>query len=98
MSTYNISKGGVVTLTRALARQLAPHSIRVNAIAPDAVRTEMVRGLWSDPERLKEYSTMIPLGRIAEPGEIASIALFLASEASSFITGQTIVADGGRLA
>lgn len=95
---YNISKAGVVMLTRVLARQLSSYGIRVNAIAPGWIRTEMTRLLWDYPERLKLVEAEIPLGRIAEPGEMAGVALFLASEASSYITGHTIVADGGMLA
>lgn len=95
---YNISKAGVIMLTRVLARQLGGYGIRVNAIAPGAIKTEMLRFLWSDSERLKQLETQIPLGRIAEPEEMASVALFLASEASSYVSGQTIVADGGLLA
>ena len=98
-SSYNISKAGVVNLTKGLARELASYNIRVNAIAPGLVRTDMMTE-WarSDPEHFKQDEAGIPLGRIAEPGEIASVALFLASEASSYITGTTIVVDGGFLA
>ncbi len=97
-SVYSIAKAGVVMLTRVLARELASYNIRVNAVAPGAVGgTEMSRG-WSDPERLKEVAARIPLGRVAEPSDIASVALFLASDASRHITGDTIVVDVGLLA
>ena len=95
---YNISKAGLIMLTRVLARQLGGYGIRVNAIAPGGIRTEMIRFLWDDPERLKQLEAQVPLGRIGEPEDMAGVALFLASEASSYVTGQTIVADGGLLA
>ena len=85
-------------LTRGLARELGSYNIRVNAIAPGAVRTKMSERTWSDPERLKQVDADIPLGRIAEPIDIANVALFLASDASRHITGDTIVVDGGLLA
>ncbi len=97
---YAIAKAGVAMLTRMLARELARYSIRVNAIAPGLVRTDFTKRAWSDPERLKEViaDINIPLGRIAEPSDIASVALFLASDAASYITGDIIVVDGGLLA
>ena len=97
-SAYNISKAGVIMLTKVLSQKLGNYGIRVNAIAPGLVKTELTRLVWSDPERLKQWVAGIPLGRAAEPGEMAGIALFLASEASSYITGHAIVADGGQLA
>jgi len=95
---YASSKAGIMLLTRGLAWELGPHNIRVNAIAPGGVRTEMLRPLWSNPEALKLFETRTALGRMAEPADIASVALFLASDASSYITGQTIIVDGGFLA
>ncbi|MBA7466086.1 2-dehydro-3-deoxy-D-gluconate 5-dehydrogenase [subsurface metagenome] len=97
-TAYSIAKAGVVMLTRCLAVELGSYNIRVNAIAPGLVRTEMSEVIWSDPERLKEEVAGIPLGRVAEPSDIASVALFLASDASRHITGDTIVVDGGGLA
>jgi len=97
-SSYNISKAGVVNLTRGLARELASYNIRVNAIAPGWVRTEMSKAMQNDPVAYKEALAEIPLGRIAEPSDIASVALFLASDASRHITGDTILVDGGGLA
>ena len=97
-SSYNISKAGVVNLTRGLARELASYNVRVNAIAPGWVRTEMSKAMQSDPVAYKEALAEIPLGRIAEPSDIATVALFLASDASRHITGDTIVVDGGRWA
>ena len=84
-------------LARGLARELASHNVRVNTIAPGAVRTEMSKHLWRDPERLKQVGANIPLGRIAEPSDIGSVAVFLASDASRHITGSTIVVDGGMV-
>ncbi|MBI4186583.1 MAG: SDR family oxidoreductase [Chloroflexi bacterium] len=95
---YSIAKAGVVMMTRVLARELASYHIRVNAISPGLVRTELIEYLTGDPEALKQRETIIPLGHIAEPEQIASVALFLASEASSHVTGHTILVEGGELA
>ena len=92
---YPSAKAGLIMLTRGLARELAPHNIRVNAIAPGGVRTEMLRPAWESPEIAQLVNTYIPVRRLAEPDEIASVALFLASDAASYVTGHTIVADGG---
>jgi len=98
VSPYQVSKAGIIMLTRALARQLGSYGIRVNAIAPSGVKTEMLRDLWTAPDMLKYYEARVPLRRMAEPSEVASVALFLASDASSYVTGHTLVADGGILA
>ena len=95
---YSIAKAGVIMLTRGLARELASHNIRVNAIAPGLVRTDMDKRRLSDPELVKQAEARIPLGRIPEPSDIASVALFLASDASRHVTGDTILVDGGSLA
>jgi NAD(P)-dependent dehydrogenase (short-subunit alcohol dehydrogenase family) len=95
---YAASKGGVLLLTRSLARDLAPHGIRVNGIAPGATGTENIleairrRGLTNE-----QIAGRIPLGRQASPGEIASVASFLASDDASYVTGEMIVVDGGML-
>lgn len=94
---YTISKGGVRQLTNVLAQYLAPYGIRVNAIGPGSIATEMLEAVNSDAEARRKVLSRTPLGRIGEPGEIASIAVFLASPDSSYITGQTVYADGGRL-
>ncbi|MFC1893716.1 SDR family NAD(P)-dependent oxidoreductase [Chloroflexota bacterium] len=94
-NVYGIAKAGVIMLTRALAQELASYNIRVNAIAPSTVRTDFTRNLWSNPERLDQYVATVPLGRIAEASDIVGATLYLASDASSYITGQTIVVDGG---
>jgi len=96
---YPGAKAGIMLLTRGMAWELGPYNIRVNAIAPGAIKTGMfLLGAWSDPEISKLVEARIPLGRIAEPAEIANVALFLTSGAASFITGHTIVADAGLLA
>jgi len=98
MGAYCIAKAGVVMLTKVLAVELAKYNIRVNAIAPSMVKTKFSEPLWRDPETLKEIEAGIPLGRVAEPGDIIGAALFLASDASSYITGHTIIVDGGSSA
>lgn len=98
MGAYCIAKAGVIMLTRVLARELANYNIRVNAIAPSTVKTKFSEILWSNPDRLSQLEKSIPLGYVAEPGDIIGTALFLASDASSYITGQTIIVDGGQLA
>lgn len=95
IGTYGISKAAEMQLARNLALEWGPQNIRVNAIAPGIVKTEFARALWEDEERLKRVEAMAPLRRIGEPREIAGIAVFLASAAGTFVTGQTIVADGG---
>ena len=95
---YSIAKAGIIMLTRALALELSEYGIRVSAIAPGMVRTEFSRTSWSNPNLLKQYEASVPLRRIAEPSDIAASALMLASDASSYITGHTLVIDGGALA
>lgn len=85
-------------LTRVMARQLGGYGIRVNAIAPGGIRTEMLRFIWDNADFIKQLEAQVPLGRIGETNEIANVALFLASDASSYVTGHTLVADGGLLA
>ena len=94
---YSVSKGGMNQLTKAMALSLAPHGIRVNAIGPGSIGTDMLAEVMEDEEARKRILSRTPLGRIGEPREIAAIAAFLASDESSYITGQTIYADGGRL-
>lgn len=94
---YSVSKGGVNQLTKVMALSLAPHGIRVNAIGPGSIMTDMLASVNDDPAARNRILSRTPMGRIGEPSEIASIAAFLASDDASYITGQTIYADGGRL-
>ena len=94
---YCAAKGGVNQLTKALALALAAHGIRVNAIGPGPVMTDLMRVVVHDEEKMGELLARTPLGRVAGCEEIASVAVFLASDAASFITGQTIYPDGGRM-
>ena len=94
---YSVSKGGVGQLTKVMALSLAPYGIRVNAIGPGSIMTDMLASVNSNAEAKARILSRTPLGRIGEPSEIATIASFLASDAASYITGQTIFADGGRL-
>jgi NAD(P)-dependent dehydrogenase (short-subunit alcohol dehydrogenase family) len=94
---YSISKGGIRQLTTVTALALAPHGIRVNAIGPGSIMTDMLKGVANDAEAKKRIMSRTPLGRVGQPEEIASIAAFLASDDASYITGQTIYADGGRM-
>lgn len=95
LGAYCISKAADVQLVRNLAVEYGPHNIRVNAISPGLVRTDFARALWENPEILKERTSGDPLRRIGEPREIAGAAVYLASAAGSFTTGQNIVIDGG---
>ncbi len=92
---YNASKGAVASLTIDLAVKLAPHGIRVNCLAPGPFDTSMMDHIRSDPERMRAYLSTIPLRRIGQEDDIKAAALFLASDASRFVTGQTLVVDGG---
>ena len=92
---YQVSKGGIAMLTRGLAVELAPHDIQVNAIAPGFFRTEMNAALTSNPEFTAWVEKRTPAGRWAEPNEIAGAAVFLASPAARFVTGQILYVDGG---
>ena len=95
IGAYNISKAADFQLARNLAVEYGPHNVRVNTIAPGLIRTDFARALWEDPQMLKQRPDTTPLRRIGEPDEIAGAAVFLASRAGSFITGQSIVIDGG---
>ena len=95
LGAYNISKAADFQLVRNLAVEFGPSNVRVNAIAPGLVQTDFARYLWENPEILKATTEPAPLKRIGQPDEIAGAAVYLASRASSFMTGQALVVDGG---
>lgn len=95
---YCVSKGGVDQLTKVMALSLASYGIRVNAIGPGSIMTEILKGVATDQAAKNRLLSRTPLGRIADPDEIAAVAAFLASKDASYLTGETIYADGGRLA
>jgi glucose 1-dehydrogenase len=95
--SYCVSKGGVSQLTRATSVYLSAHGIRVNAIGPGSIRTAMLAGVVSDKEAMTRVMSRTPLGRPGEPSEVAAVAAFLASDDASYITGETIYIDGGRM-
>ena len=94
-AAYSVSKAGVWMLTKCLAQELAPHGIRVNAIGPGFIETPMTAGLRADPGRLRWAMGLTPMGRLGTPEEIASTALFLASDEASFFTGEILHPSGG---
>ena len=95
IGAYGISKAADMQLVRNLACEWGPHGVRANCIVPGLVRTDFARALWEDPENLRRRTRDTPLQRIGEPDEIAGAAVFLAAAAGRFMTGQTIVIDGG---
>jgi len=97
LGAYSVSKAGVIMLTRVLAQEWAAMNIRVNAIAPGVIKTKFSEAIHGSPEIAEEILKGLPIKRLGEPLDIVGAALFLASEASSYITGQTIVVDGGGM-
>jgi NAD(P)-dependent dehydrogenase (short-subunit alcohol dehydrogenase family) len=95
LGTYGISKAADMQMARNLAVEWGPSNVRVNCIAPGLVRTDFARALWENPAIYEKAISLYPLRRIGEPDEIAGTAVFLASSAGTFVTGQTIVVDGG---
>lgn len=97
ISAYCASKGGVMQLTKATALALAPHGIRVNAVGPGSIDTAMMAGVNADPTAMAKVMSRTPLQRVGTPREIGDVVAFLASDKASYITGETIYVDGGRL-
>jgi NAD(P)-dependent dehydrogenase (short-subunit alcohol dehydrogenase family) len=97
LTHYSASKGGIVAMTESLALELAPYNIRVNAIAPGAIETPMIDPLKTDPKMLEGVLARIPMHRVGKPEEVSNLVLFLASNNSSYMTGSTVVIDGGWL-
>jgi len=94
---YCVAKGGMRMLMRNAAVELAPHRIRVNNIAPGAIATPINRATLEDPQKMKELASIIPLGRVGRPEDVAEVALFLASDRASYVTGSTYYVDGGMV-
>jgi NAD(P)-dependent dehydrogenase (short-subunit alcohol dehydrogenase family) len=95
IGAYAISKAADMQMARNLAQELSPHNIRINCIAPGLVKTDFARALWDTPEAEVRSSAGTPLRRLGEPDDIAGAAVFLASKAGGWMTGQTVVVDGG---
>jgi NAD(P)-dependent dehydrogenase (short-subunit alcohol dehydrogenase family) len=95
LPVYSISKAGVIMATKVMAQQWAQHNIRVNAIAPGLTKTRFSEALWSNPAVLQAATERTPLQRVAEPDEMVGAVIFLASDASSYVTGHVLVVDGG---
>ncbi len=97
IAAYCASKGGVMQLTKSSSQALAPHGIRVNAVGPGSIDTDMLASINTNPEAMKTVLSRTPLRRLGSPKEIADVVAFLCSDKASYITGETIYADGGRL-
>lgn len=96
LGIYSVSKAALLSLTKVLAKEWGPANVRVNAICPGLVQTKFSQALWVDPSVLKHFTDELPIGRMAQPEEIAPLAVFLAGPGSSYCTGGTFVADGGH--
>jgi len=97
IAAYCASKGGVMQLTKASSLALAPHNIRVNAVGPGSIDTEMMAGVNANPEAMATVMSRTPLKRVGDPREIGDVVAFLASDKASYVTGETIYVDGGRM-
>ena len=94
---YGVSKAAVISLSQVLAKEWGQYGIRVNAICPGLIKTKFAQALWSNEKLLKQVERHLPTGRIAEPDEMAGLAVYLASPAASYVTGSVFVADGGHM-
>ncbi|MCB1978964.1 MAG: SDR family oxidoreductase, partial [Burkholderiaceae bacterium] len=98
IASYCASKGGVMQLTKAAALALAPHNIRVNAVAPGTIATELAaKAVLTSDEAKRKIMSRTPMGRLGEPSEIADVVAWLASDAASYVTGEIVTVDGGRM-
>jgi NAD(P)-dependent dehydrogenase (short-subunit alcohol dehydrogenase family) len=97
-AVYSMTKAAVVNMTKGFAKELGPQGVRVNAIAPGVVETKFAAALVENPEIMRQYNAITPLGRVAQPSEMVGAALYLASDASSYTTGTVLVLDGGATA
>ncbi len=95
LGTYNISKSALIALVRNLAAELGPSGIRVNAICPGLIRTDFAQALWDNPEAEQRANEQIPMRRLGESEDLKGLTVFLASDSSSYITGQALIVDGG---
>lgn len=93
---YSAAKGGLITMTKGFAKELAPHGVRVNCVSPGVIETPF-HEQFSTPEAMKNFVNMIPMGRVGSPAEVATVIAFLASDASSYLCGETIEINGGML-
>lgn len=94
---YAASKGGVLMLMKSVAQELAPHGIRVNAISPGAIQTDINKSVWSSESNMKELMTLIPYKRIGKPQDVGKAAVWLASDESDYVNGETLYIDGGMM-
>jgi NAD(P)-dependent dehydrogenase (short-subunit alcohol dehydrogenase family) len=97
ISSYVIAKGGVNQWTKVLAIYMAPEKVRVNAIGPGSIKTEMFQSVVDNPDKMREVLSRTPMERLGEPDGVTKVAVFLASHYSSYVTGNTVYIDGGRM-